>query len=97
MTNPRRRGLLIVYTGEGKGKTTAALGTAFRAMGYGWKICMVQFVKGTWKYGEMKSIDRQGDQFELHAMGAGFYQILDNDQPEEVHRQAASEAVELII
>jgi len=97
MTNPRRRGLLIVYTGEGKGKTTAALGTAIRALGYGWKICLVQFIKGTWKYGETKSIDRLGDQFELHPLGAGFYRILDDDQPEEVHRQAAAEAVELVI
>lgn len=97
MTNPRRWGLLIVYTGDGKGKTTAALGAAFRALGYGWRICMVQFVKGTWKYGEIKSIANLGDQFELHRMGAGFYKILDDDQPEEVHRQAAAEAVELII
>ena len=97
MTNPRRRGLLIVYTGNGKGKTTAALGAAFRALGYGWRICMVQFIKGTWKYGEIKSIANLGDQFELHRLGAGFYKILDDDQPEEVHRQAAAEAVELII
>lgn len=97
MTNPKRRGLLIVYTGDGKGKTTAALGTALRALGYGWKICMVQFIKGTWKYGEIKSIAGLGDQFELHLMGAGFYKILDDDQPEEVHRQAAAEAVELTI
>ncbi len=97
MTSARRRGLLIVYTGEGKGKTTAALGTAFRALGYGWKICMVQFIKGTWKYGEIKSIAQQGDQFELHRMGVGCYKILDDDQPEEVHRQAAAEAVEMTI
>lgn len=97
MTHPRRRGLLIVYTGDGKGKTTAALGTAFRALGYGWKICMVQFIKGTWKYGEMKSVERQGERFEIHPMGAGFYKILDDNQPEEAHRQAAAEAVDLIV
>ncbi len=97
MTNPRRKGLLIVYTGNGKGKTTAALGAAFRALGHGWRICMVQFIKGTWKYGEIKSIAKLGDQFELHRLGAGFYKILDDNQPEEVHRQAAAEAVELII
>ncbi len=97
MTSARRRGLLIVYTGDGKGKTTAALGAALRALGYGWKICMVQFIKGIWKYGEIKSIAQLGDQFELHRMGAGFYKIAGDDQPEEVHRQAAAEAVELII
>jgi len=42
-------GLLVVYTGNGKGKTTAALGMCVRAIGYGWKICIVQFVKGSWK------------------------------------------------
>ena len=97
MTNPKRKGLLLVYTGDGKGKTTAALGTAFRALGYDWRICMVQFIKGTWKYGEMKSIAALGDRFELHRMGAGFYKILDDDQPEEVHRQAAAEAVDLLV
>ncbi len=97
MTSARRRGLLIVYTGDGKGKTTAALGAALRALGYGWKICMVQFIKGIWKYGEIKSIAQLGYQFELHRMGAGFYKIAGDDQPEEVHRQAAAEAVELII
>ncbi|UCD38177.1 MAG: cob(I)yrinic acid a,c-diamide adenosyltransferase [Fidelibacterota bacterium] len=97
MIKSRRSGLLIVFTGKGKGKTTAALGTAFRALGYGWKICMVQFIKGTWKYGEIKSIAQQGEQFELHPLGAGFYKILDDDQPEEVHRQAAAQAVDLVI
>lgn len=97
MTNPRRKGLLIVYTGKGKGKTTAALGTAFRALGYNWNICMVQFIKGTWKYGEMKSIAEYGKQFELHPLGAGFFKILDDDQPEEVHREAAQNAADLII
>ncbi|MFC1543587.1 cob(I)yrinic acid a,c-diamide adenosyltransferase [Candidatus Neomarinimicrobiota bacterium] len=97
MTSPRRRGLLIVYTGDGKGKTTASLGCALRALGHGWRICMVQFIKGTWKYGEIKSVAELGDHFELHRMGAGFYKILDDDQPDEVHRQAVIRAVELII
>ena len=97
MTAKRRKGLLIVYTGDGKGKTTSALGVALRALGYGWKICMVQFIKGTWKYGEMNSIAELGDRFELHRMGAGFYKIMDDDRPEEVHRAAAAEALELVI
>ena len=92
----RRKGLVLVNTGDGKGKTTAALGTALRALGYGWRICMVQFIKGTWKYGEMESIASFGDRFELHRMGAGFYKIMDDDLPEEVHREAAAEAVELL-
>jgi len=97
MTSSRRRGLLIVYTGDGKGKTTAALGAALRALGYGWKICMVQFIKGTWEYGEMKSIEALGERFELHRTGVGFYKILDDNQPEEVHRAAAASAVDLLV
>jgi cob(I)alamin adenosyltransferase len=46
------RGLLLVYTGQGKGKTTAALGVTFRAMGHGWKVAVVQFIKGKWRTGE---------------------------------------------
>ena len=48
----KKKGLLIVYTGDGKGKTTAALGMAIRALGYNWKVCIIQFIKGSWKYGE---------------------------------------------
>ena len=97
MTRARRQGLLLVYTGDGKGQTTAALGTALRALGYNWNICMVQFIKGTWKYGEMKSIATFGERFELHRMGAGFYKIMDDDLPEEVHREAAAAALELLV
>jgi cob(I)alamin adenosyltransferase len=54
----RRRGLVIVNTGDGKGKTTAALGLAFRALGSGFKVFMVQYIKGKWKTGEKKMADR---------------------------------------
>ena len=50
-----REGLVIVYTGNGKGKTTAALGLSLRAIGYEHKVCMLQFIKGSWHYGEMDS------------------------------------------
>ncbi len=58
-------GLTIVYTGKGKGKTTAALGIALRATGYKKKICMIQFIKGSWHYGEMDSSKRLEPEFEI--------------------------------
>ena len=70
-------GLVIVYTGGGKGKTTAALGMALRAVGYGHKVCMIQFIKGSWHYGEMDSSKRLVPEFELVAAGKGFVGILD--------------------
>ena len=53
--------MLEVYTGDGKGKTTAAIGTAFRAAGVGFKVKMIQFIKGSWDYGELHSADKLGD------------------------------------
>ncbi|MBM3474203.1 MAG: cob(I)yrinic acid a,c-diamide adenosyltransferase [Armatimonadetes bacterium] len=67
-----RRGLLIVNTGNGKGKTTAALGLAFRALGHGLRVCMIQFIKGKWNYGELKAARRFEDLMEIHTLGAGF-------------------------
>ncbi len=89
----KRRGLVLVNTGDGKGKTTAALGTVLRAVGYGWQVLILQFVKGTWKYGEMEGVQRLAPNVELVIMGKGFYKILNDDLPEEVHRQAARDAL----
>ena len=52
-----RRGLVIVHTGEGKGKTTAALGMAIRSWGNGMRVLILQFIKGSWTYGELKAIE----------------------------------------
>jgi cob(I)alamin adenosyltransferase len=68
----RRRGLIIVNTGNGKGKTTAALGLAFRALGSGFTVFMVQYIKGKWKTGEKKLADRLAPQMEIRPMGDGF-------------------------
>jgi len=68
----RRRGLVIVNTGDGKGKTTAALGLAFRALGSGFKVFMVQYIKGKWKTGEKKLADRLAPDMEIRPMGDGF-------------------------
>ncbi len=68
------KGLVIVHTGDGKGKTTAALGLALRAVGQGMKVSMVQFIKGSWKYGELKAPEYLPG-FEILPMGRGFVGI----------------------
>jgi len=70
-TTKQYKGLIIVNTGNGKGKTTAALGVALRACGYGMNVCMLQFLKGKWKYGELRSAPKLGT-FEIRPMGQGF-------------------------
>jgi len=70
------KGLLIIYTGPGKGKTTCALGTAFRAVGQGMRVLMVQFIKGSWHYGELDAAKMLGDdKFEIRPMGRGFVKV----------------------
>lgn len=68
----KTKGLIIVNTGYGKGKTTAALGMAFRTLGHGLPVCIIQFIKGTWKYGELYSAERFADLLEFHVVGKGF-------------------------
>jgi cob(I)alamin adenosyltransferase len=70
-TARKKKGLIIVYTGNGKGKTTAALGVALRASGYGMKVIMLQFFKGKWKYGELRGAPKL-ETFEIRPMGHGF-------------------------
>jgi len=66
------KGLLIVHTGPGKGKSTAAFGLVLRALGRGARVGVVQFVKGAWSTGERMAIERFGDQIEWRTMGEGF-------------------------
>jgi cob(I)alamin adenosyltransferase len=87
-------GLVIVYTGNGKGKTTAALGMALRAVGRGWQVLMIQFGKGDWHYAELESSQRLAPDFEIAPMGLGFYKILDDAHTEAEHRDAARQALE---
>src|SRR5919199_5180337 len=90
------KGLVIVYTGNGKGKTTAALGIVLRAVGHGLKVGMIQFIKGEWYYGELTSSKRLEPEFEMIAAGKGFVGIIDDDHPIEIHQKAAQEAVALV-
>ena len=88
-------GLVIVYTGNGKGKTTAALGMALRAIGYNHKICMIQFIKGSWPYGEMESAKRLKPELEWVVSGKGFVGIIDDKSPREDHEKIAKEAIQI--
>lgn len=66
------KGVLLVHTGPGKGKSTAAFGLVLRALGHGWRIGVVQFIKGAWHTGEKDALARFGDQISWHTMGEGF-------------------------
>jgi cob(I)alamin adenosyltransferase len=85
----KTKGLLLVNTGNGKGKTTAALGTVLRAVGYQWKVSIIQFMKGTWHYGELDGIKLLSEYVKMRPLGKGFYKILDDSATEEEHREAA--------
>jgi cob(I)alamin adenosyltransferase len=97
MAEEKPVGLLMVYTGDGKGKTTAALGMCVRAVGRRWRICIIQFVKGSWKYGELKGLKRLEPEVELHVIGEGFVGIVDDNKEFEEHRKAAQVGVQLAI
>ena len=71
-TKTVEKGLLIVHTGKGKGKSTAAFGLVFRALGNGMKVAIVQFVKGKWQTGERVALEKFGDQVTINTMGEGF-------------------------
>lgn len=70
-----RQGLLLINTGPGKGKTTAALGTAMRAAGNGMRVLILQFLKGSWHYGELDAAQTLGPNFVLRQMGRGFVKV----------------------
>jgi cob(I)alamin adenosyltransferase len=70
-----RRGLIIVNTGPGKGKTTAAMGTGLRAVGCGMKVLMLQFLKGSWHYGELDAVQAFGGNFVIKQLGRGFVKV----------------------
>jgi len=85
-----RRGLILINTGPGKGKTTAALGTAFRAAGNGMRVLVLQFLKGSWHYGELDSAEAlssvSGFSYVMRQMGRGFVKIGGAEtDPEDLH------------
>ncbi|HLY42137.1 MAG TPA: cob(I)yrinic acid a,c-diamide adenosyltransferase [Terracidiphilus sp.] len=95
-----RRGLIVINTGPGKGKTTAALGTALRAVGNGMRVLMLQFLKGSWHYGELDAVLPFGQNFVLKQMGRGFVKVGGAEtDPEDIRlvEAAWAEAREAIL
>jgi len=90
MEKEDRKGLIIVHTGNGKGKTTAAMGLALRSVGYHFKTLMIQFIKGTWHYGELDAVKKLHPYFEIVPMGNGFVRFGKETNSE--HRLAVIEA-----
>ncbi len=91
------KGLLIVHTGKGKGKSTAAFGLMLRAIGRGFRCGVVQFGKGAWQSGERTAVERFGDQVEWHTLGEGFtWETQDRARDVEAAERAWAKTVELM-
>ena len=96
-TKTLEKGLLIVHTGKGKGKSTAALGMVMRAIGHGFKVGIVQFVKGKWETGERVVLERFADQVTINTMGEGFtWETQSRERDIAAARAAWNQAVTLI-
>lgn len=98
--NPKKlkaqdKGLVIIYTGEGKGKTTAALGLVLRAVGYGKKVFIIQFGK-TWFTGEIEGIKKLAPQVKIIQGGKGFVEIYNDQIPLAEHKKVAQESFDLL-
>ncbi len=90
----KTKGLILVHTGDGKGKTTAGLGLALRAWGSGLRVLILQFIKGGWKYGELEAIERLGQldgRIEIRPLGLG---LMRSDEDREKHIRAAAKALQ---
>ena len=83
------KGLVLVFTGEGKGKTTAALGLVLRTLGHGEQVAVVQFIKGGWQPGEARALELFGDALHWHALGEGFtWETQDRERDRALVQQA---------
>lgn len=96
-TKTEERGLLIVHTGKGKGKSTAAFGMVFRAIGHGMKVGVVQFVKGAWDTGERDVLLKFPDLVTINAMGEGFTWDVQDRERDLAAARAAWEQAKLLI
>ena len=91
----KKQGLVVVLTGNGKGKTTSSMGMVLRASGHGLRTCIIQFMKGDLYTGEWDGVKLLGDLVELHATGMGFCGIQGNPFTHAEHRASAQAAVTL--
>lgn len=91
----KRVGLTIIITGQGKGKTTSALGMVLRAVGHGMRVCIIQFIKGDIYSGEIDGIKKLSPYVELHIKGMGFYKMKGDTTHHKEHRKKAQEALKL--
>jgi cob(I)alamin adenosyltransferase len=83
------KGLVLVFTGDGKGKTTAALGLVLRTLGHGEQVAVVQFIKGGWQPGEAKALELFGEALHWHALGEGFtWETQDRERDRSLVQQA---------
>jgi cob(I)alamin adenosyltransferase len=89
-------GLVVVITGNGKGKTTSAMGMVLRSSGHGLKTCIIQFMKGDLYSGEWDGVKLLGGLVELHSTGMGFCGIQGNPYSRDEHRECAQNAIELV-
>jgi len=91
------KGLVIVFTGNGKGKTTAALGMGLRTLGHGNKVAIIQFIKGAWTTGEKKAFEKFSNNIEWRSLGAGFtWETQDRNKDQSLVKKAWEEAKEYI-
>ena len=85
----KEKGLILVFTGPGKGKTTAALGLVLRTLGHGHKVAVVQFIKGGWEPGEARALRAFDDQVAWHALGEGFtWETKDRERDQQLVGEA---------
>ena len=92
------KGLIIVNTGNGKGKTTAALGMVLRSLGHGYKVAIIQFIKGAWEPAEKAVLEKWHEQLKFHAMGEGFtWETQDRERDIEKAGAAWHKALEYIV
>ena len=85
----KEKGLVLVFTGQGKGKTTAGLGLVLRSLGHGERVAIVQFIKGGWEPGEARALKAFGDQVSWHTLGEGFtWETQDRERDQQLVEEA---------